>query len=176
MVRKRAKTLDQHQTEDLLFFAQSSRHPLRNRVIVLLSLKAGLRAAEIANLTWDMVVDAVGEVGTVLELQDRGQERQWPGDPAAPRAERSTDQLETSAKCRRPDYQIAARWPNAAHCYRMLVCPRLSATRSEGLLVAFRPPHVHHQGCSVGSQGRRFLKGCPAPCRPSLDSNYTAIH
>lgn len=70
MVRKRAKTLDQHQTEDLLFFAQTSRHPLRNRVIVLLSLKAGLRAAEIANLTWDMVADAVGEVGTVLELQD----------------------------------------------------------------------------------------------------------
>jgi integrase len=70
MLRKRAKVLDQHQLEDLLFFAETTRHPMRNRVIVLLSLKAGLRAAEIANLTWDMVVDAVGEVGTVLELQD----------------------------------------------------------------------------------------------------------
>jgi integrase len=70
MLRKRAKVLDQLQLEDLLFFAETTRHPMRNRVIVLLSLKAGLRAAEIANLTWDMVVDAVGEVGTVLELQD----------------------------------------------------------------------------------------------------------
>jgi len=40
-------------------------------VIVLLSLKAGLRAAEIANLTWDMVLDPTGEIATTLELQDR---------------------------------------------------------------------------------------------------------
>jgi hypothetical protein len=32
-------------------------YPLRNRVIVLLSVKAGLRAGEIAKLTWDMVLD-----------------------------------------------------------------------------------------------------------------------
>lgn len=71
MVRKRAKTLDKDQTEDLLFFAQTSRHPLRNRVIVLLSLKAGLRAAEIANLSWDMVLGPTGEISTTLELHDR---------------------------------------------------------------------------------------------------------
>jgi integrase/recombinase XerD len=39
-------------------------------VIVLLSAKAGLRAGEIANLTWDMVVDGNGQVGGVIELQD----------------------------------------------------------------------------------------------------------
>ena len=38
---------------------------------MLLSVKAGLRAAEIANLTWDMVVDPTGEIATTLELQDR---------------------------------------------------------------------------------------------------------
>jgi integrase len=37
---------------------------------VLLSLKAGLRAAEIANLSWDMVVDPTGEIATTLELRD----------------------------------------------------------------------------------------------------------
>jgi integrase len=31
-----------------------TRHPMRSRLIVLLSIKAGLRAAEIANLTWEM--------------------------------------------------------------------------------------------------------------------------
>ncbi|MGL3104905.1 tyrosine-type recombinase/integrase [Bradyrhizobium sp. BR 1432] len=33
-------------------------------------MKAGLRAAEIANLTWDMVLDANGAIGTALELRD----------------------------------------------------------------------------------------------------------
>jgi integrase len=43
---------------------------LRNKVIVLLSAKAGLRAGEIAHLTWDMVTDPTGIVGTTLELPD----------------------------------------------------------------------------------------------------------
>ena len=56
--------------DDLLFFAERSRHPLRNRLIVLLSVKAGLRAAEIAKLTWAMVLDPSGEVGSTLEVRD----------------------------------------------------------------------------------------------------------
>jgi integrase len=71
MSGKQAKALSTDHVDDLLFFADRSRHPLRNRLIVLLSVKAGLRAAEIAKLTWDMVVDPAGEVGTVLELTDR---------------------------------------------------------------------------------------------------------
>ena len=71
MSGKQAKTLSADHIDDLLFFADCSRHPLRNRLIVLLSVKAGLRAAEIANITWDMVVDPAGEIGTVLELHDR---------------------------------------------------------------------------------------------------------
>ena len=57
--------------EDLLVFAAQTRHPIRNQVLVLLSVKAGLRAGEIANLTWQMVIDPTGEIGTSLELQDR---------------------------------------------------------------------------------------------------------
>src|SRR6516164_7502332 len=71
MIGKRAKILDPAHVEDLLFFAQHTRHPVRNRVIVLLSVKAGLRAAEIANLAWAMVVDPTGEIAMTLELQDR---------------------------------------------------------------------------------------------------------
>jgi integrase len=52
MSGKQAKILSEQQVEDLLFFAKTTRNPDRNRVIVLLSTKAGLRAAEIANLTW----------------------------------------------------------------------------------------------------------------------------
>ncbi len=40
-------------------------------VLVLLSIKAGLRAAEIANLTWAMVLTPAAEIGPTIELHDR---------------------------------------------------------------------------------------------------------
>jgi integrase len=70
MPGKQAKILSQFDVEDLLTFVDCTRHPIRNRVIVFLSAKAGLRAGEIANLTWDMVVDGRGQVGNVIELRD----------------------------------------------------------------------------------------------------------
>ena len=71
MSGKQAKILSEQEVEDLLFFANTTRNPDRNRVIILLSVKAGLRAAEIANLTWDMVTDAIGNVSPRIELRDR---------------------------------------------------------------------------------------------------------
>lgn len=71
MPGKQAKTLSVDHIDDLLFFAERSRHPVRNRLIVLLSVKAGLRAAEIAKLTWDMVLDPSGQVSGTIELQDK---------------------------------------------------------------------------------------------------------
>ena len=68
---KQAKILSDDHLEDVLLFAETSRHQLRNKVIVLLSAKAGLRAGEIARLTWAMVTDPTGAIGTVLELPDR---------------------------------------------------------------------------------------------------------
>jgi integrase len=68
---QQAKILSDDNLEDLLLLAETSRHPLRNKVIVLLSAKAGLRAGEIARLTWAMVTDPIGAIGTVLELPNR---------------------------------------------------------------------------------------------------------
>jgi integrase len=59
----------------LLTWARATRNPLRNEVIVLLSAKAGLRAGEIAKLTWDMVLEANGTVSTVIELWDSAAKR-----------------------------------------------------------------------------------------------------
>jgi integrase len=70
MAGKQAKILSLGDVNDLLVFACCTRHPLRNRVIVLLAAKAGLRAGEIAKLTWDMVLDPTGDIGTVIELRD----------------------------------------------------------------------------------------------------------
>jgi hypothetical protein len=68
---KQPKILSDDHLEDVLLFAETSRHPLRNKVIVLLSAKAGLRAGEIAHLTWPMVTDPAGAIGTFPELSDR---------------------------------------------------------------------------------------------------------
>jgi integrase len=70
MSGRQAKVLSDQQIEDLLVYTSTTRNPERNRVIVLLSIKAGVRAGEIANLTWDMVLDPTGAVGTLIELRD----------------------------------------------------------------------------------------------------------
>ena len=70
MAGKQAKILSNENVDRLLLYASHTRYPIRNRVIVLLSVKAGLRAAEISKLTWEMVLDASGAIGTVIELRD----------------------------------------------------------------------------------------------------------
>jgi integrase len=70
MSGKQAKILSDQQIKSLLVFASGTRNPCRNNLIVLLSAKAGLRAGEIAKLTWDMVLGPTGEVGSVIELRD----------------------------------------------------------------------------------------------------------
>ena len=65
---KQAKTLTPKQIEVALSYLATTRYGLRNQVIFLLSCKAGLRAKEIASLTWSMVVDAAGQLGSTINL------------------------------------------------------------------------------------------------------------
>jgi integrase len=72
MAGKQAKTLTKGQLRTALgHISRESRYAERDRVILLLSAKAGLRAAEIAHLTWPMVLDSSGRVARALELHDR---------------------------------------------------------------------------------------------------------
>jgi len=67
---KQAKTLSKGQVEAVLGYLAKTRNPARNRLIFLLSTKAGLRAKEIARLTWWMTNDPQGEIGRAICLQD----------------------------------------------------------------------------------------------------------
>ena len=67
---KQAKILTKSQTDAVLAYLGSTRHPIRNRVIFLLSVKAGFRAKEIASLTWAMVTDAEGALTDAISLTD----------------------------------------------------------------------------------------------------------
>jgi integrase/recombinase XerD len=67
---KQAKPLTKAQLEAVLGYLAKTRHPTRNRLIFLLSIRAGLRAREIALLAWSMVTDAEGNVGHTIALHD----------------------------------------------------------------------------------------------------------
>lgn len=67
---KQAKILSKQQQDAVLAFLKTTRQPLRNRVIFLLSVRAGLRAKEIASLTWEMVSDASNAISDAISLQD----------------------------------------------------------------------------------------------------------
>jgi integrase len=67
---KQAKTLSKGQIDAMLAYLSTTRHPERNRLIFLLSVKAGLRAKEIARLNWLMTNDSQGEIGWIIYLLD----------------------------------------------------------------------------------------------------------
>src|ERR1051325_6218517 len=68
---KQAKILTDKQVRAVLAELDTRRYPIRDRVMFLLSIKAGLRAKEIASITWAMVTDAEGEIAAVIALENR---------------------------------------------------------------------------------------------------------
>lgn len=75
MAGKQAKVLSTAQITTVLTHLSTSRHACRDRVMFLLSARAGMRAKEIAMVTWAMVTDSAGEVGQVIALEDRATKR-----------------------------------------------------------------------------------------------------
>ena len=70
MAGRQAKTVSDAVKRKALAAAARSTSPERNQVIVLLSIRAGLRACEIAGLDWTMVLDGDGRLGRSLEVRD----------------------------------------------------------------------------------------------------------
>jgi integrase len=68
MAGGQAKILSEADIRRLLRVAKESRHPLRNAAVVQLSVRAGLRASEIAMLDWSMVTDGRGNIANVITL------------------------------------------------------------------------------------------------------------
>lgn len=68
MISKQAKVLNDTQVRAIHSYLADTRNGKRDVVIFLLSVKAGLRAKEIASLTWKMVITSDGEVGETINL------------------------------------------------------------------------------------------------------------
>ena len=68
MHRQPAKVLEPEDVRLMLEHVRDQRYPERNHVMILLSCKAGLRACEIAGLTWPMVLDSSNQVGSAITV------------------------------------------------------------------------------------------------------------
>jgi integrase/recombinase XerD len=71
MPGKQAKIMADTQLKLALAACDTSRYPKRDRVMVMLSFKAGLRALEIAGITWEMLCGPDGQLGDEIHLEDR---------------------------------------------------------------------------------------------------------
>jgi integrase/recombinase XerC len=71
MQGKQAKMLSPTQERAILGYLDTTRYPHRDRVLFLLSIKAGLRAKEMASLTWTMVNDAAGQIADAIHVHNR---------------------------------------------------------------------------------------------------------
>ncbi len=70
MPGKQAKVVTPQMLRRMLRRTSSAPFPARDRVMILLSVKAGLRACEIAQLEWSMILDARGKVADSLAIHD----------------------------------------------------------------------------------------------------------
>jgi integrase len=90
MPGKQAKVVTRAMLRRMLRRASSSPFPARDRAMILLSVKAGLRACEIARLEWSMILDARGRVADVISIRDaiakRRSGRRIPAHPVLRRA------------------------------------------------------------------------------------------
>ena len=67
---KQAKVLSEPQIRTTLQYLSTTRNSVRDQTMFLLSVKSGLRAKEIASVTWQMVTDPEGCIADAIYLQD----------------------------------------------------------------------------------------------------------
>jgi integrase/recombinase XerD len=145
MLGKQAKTLTRGQIDAMLAYLSTTRYPERNRLIFLLSVKAGLRACEIAGLRWIMTNDSQGDIARVISLHD-----------AASKG-RSGRHIPLNDEVR--DALIAYR-QTVPHAGPYVICTERSLQTSAQMIVNlfqrwFR--HLGYTGCSSHSGRRTFI-------------------
>ena len=160
MPGKQAKVVTPPMLKRMLRRVSRSSFPARDRAMILLSVKAGLRACEIAGLDWSMVLDAQGRVSGTIHVRDviakkRGGRR----IPMHPDLRRALERLaRTDGAGRAGDPLLSWRTPEGEQ-RRQLVRRALQGARLRGLLVAFRTAQLHHprrpQHPSLGLQPAR---------------------
>ncbi len=144
---KQAKTLTKAQIDTLILHVSNGRNGSRNRVIALLSVRAGLRAKEVAHLTWSMVLNSDGTLADEIALQDCA-------------AKGSSGRTVPMAK----DLKAAVvAWRNELgtvdHNARIITTERAAATSAQAIVNMFADWYrsLGFNGCSSHSGRRTFI-------------------
>jgi integrase/recombinase XerD len=147
MLGKQAKVLGDPQIRATLAYLESTRQPERNRVIFLLSLRAGLRAKEIAGLTWSMITDADGRLSNVIRLRDSASKGNSGG--VIPMARDLQKSLET----------LLIRSTPVSSGQPVISTQRQQKTSPQVIVNMFRHWYAHlgFEGCSSHSGRRTFI-------------------
>jgi integrase len=155
MAGKQAKILTRQQVLAALHRARRGRYPQRDRVMVLLSVKAGLRAGEIAKLRWSMLLDADGRLSHRIDLHDsaakKGSGRAIPLHPELRRALLLLRRRGGSEGAVIHSGRIAR---HAAEQHRELVSPAVPRPRPGRVLFPLGATDLHNLCGSPGLQGR----------------------
>ena len=152
MQGKQAKIVSPTQERAILGYLDTIRYPSRDRVMFLLSMKAGLRAKEMASLTWAMATDATGHVTETIHLENRASKGKTGGRtiPMHPDVQAALTALQTArGDAPRPDQSV------------------LFSERGGGLSPATVRLWFHQlytslkmHGCSSHSGRRTFISNC----------------
>ena len=149
MIGRQAKVFSRRDLRHLRAVARRGRTPQRDELMVLLAARAGLRACEIARLTWGMVLDPTGRVAPMIEVRavisKRGAGRRVPMHQDLRRALKAW-------KAKQPDDRLA---------YDAVIVPSLrgGAMRSNSIVNWFvaKCREAGLVGCSSHSGRRTFI-------------------
>lgn len=147
MLTRQAKVLTKTQLEILMTFIATTRSPERHRVISLLSFKAGLRAKEIASLTWAMMTDSEGNLTNTINLTNSASKGKSGG--SIPMAKELRQAL---AKWR-------ALTPNPGSLHNVINTERSASTSAQVIVNLFSDwyQRLGFDGCSSHSGRRTFI-------------------
>jgi integrase/recombinase XerD len=158
MATKRAKILDEGQFNKLLLYIdQNSNMPERDRLIVMLSFKAGLRVAEIAKIDFTAMTDPEGRIAKTIHVYSnvakKNREREVPMHPMVKNAFAAFRKKYPDAPCvaisSQPFQHGRSIWDSPAPLIRMSVNALTLYYRR--LLIA-----AGFDGCSTHSGRRTF--------------------
>src|SRR3954454_18008427 len=158
MSGRQAKAITAPVLRRMLAHSRHSATPARDHVIILLSLRAGLRACEIAQLDWTMVLDARGRVTDSIAVHDaiakKQSGRRIPMHDdlrkALTRLQRQTDAVGPVVRSARG----GAMRPNSivnwfVSLFRALDLPGCSSHSGRRTFITAAARNAHRAGCSL---------------------------
>ena len=147
-IAKQAKTINKKVVDEILRYLDTTRYPIRNKLIFLLSERGGLRAKEIASITWSMVEDAQGNLTAEIILPNSASKGK-DGGRVIPMAKVLREAMETHK------YNSKNTEPH----HRIIQTERASKTSAQVIVNIFQKWFADrgYDGCSSHSGRRTFI-------------------